>query len=1266
ILFRDYKLRSYTLNAVSYHFLEEQKEDVEHNVITDLQNGDAHSRRRLAVYCLKDAYLPLRLLDKLMCVVNNIEMARVTGVPLTYLLTRGQQVKGERLVGMPGAAQSPVPIMRLFGVTSKGHSVCAHVHGFVPYFFVPAPKDFSTEHLGAFRDALNSALLRDGRSKEFDGLQHLVLKVVCELKENIYGFHGNRKLPFLKITVALPHNGLAFADYPLQSYPAFEANIDFEIRFMVDSQMTGCCWVEAPAGSYRLRDSSASGDPSVSMQTGRPACGSSNSSPPAQSRCQIEFDIAWDALVSHAPEGEWSAIAPLRVLSVDIECAGRKGIFPVPEQDPVIQIATMVSNYGDTTPFIRNVFTLGTCAPIVGSQVICHKTEQELLQHWAMFVRVVDPDIITGYNTQNFDLPYLINRAKHLKVDSFSFLGRVRGARSTVRDVMTQSKQMGRRENKFTNIDGRVQLDLLQILFRDYKLRSYTLNAVSYHFLEEQKEDVEHNVITDLQNGDAHSRRRLAVYCLKDAYLPLRLLDKLMCVVNNIEMARVTGVPLTYLLTRGQQVKVISQLLRKAREHDFLLPTYQSQQSDEFVGATVLEPRKGFYNEPIATLDFASLYPSVMMAHNLCYSTLLQVNNTAGQGSASSLQALVDRYSLTPEDYIRTPTGAYFVKRSVRRGLLPEILEQLLNARKKAKAELAKETDPLRIRVLDGRQLALKISANSVYGFTGAQVGKLPCLEISASVTSFGRLMIEQTKTQVEERFSVANGYAHGATVIYGDTDSVMCRFGVSTVAEAMELGRKAAEVISAGFPHPIRLEFEKVYFPYLLINKKRYAGLYFTKPDHYDKMDCKGIETVRRDNSPLVANLISACLERILINRDPDSAVTYAQGVISDLLCNRIDISQLVISKELTKTDEEYAGKQAHVELATKMRKRDAGSAPHLGDRVPYVITAVGGKNAATYTKAEDPLYVLEHNIPIDTKYYLENQLANPLLRQIGSSKRRTYACQSSCAFQSWSTLGIHTKRATCVDAVLCFPVTNQSVQIYQKEVAQLNNTEARFARLWTECQRCQGSFHEEVICTSRDCPIFYMRMKSRKDAEEQYKVVERFGEPICDPDSAVTYAQGVISDLLCNRIDISQLVISKELTKTDEEYAGKAGAHGEHTRVKAVVHSKVGQLSAFTQNGLPVGCRTLLPSDKSECALCKYCEPRASEIYQKEVAQLNNTEARFARLWTECQRCQGSFHEEVICTSRDCPIFYMRMKSRKDAEEQYKVVERFGEPIW
>jgi DNA polymerase delta subunit 1 len=187
-----------------------------------------------------------------------------------------------------------------------------------------------------------------------------------------------------------------------------------------------------------------------------------------------------------------------------------------------------------------------------------------MLDRWAQFIREVDPDIITGYNIQNFDIPYVVERAAHLKLTQFVFLGRIKHSRSYIREAMIQSKQMGRRENKFCNIDGRVTFDLLQILRREYKLRSYTLNAVSYHFLQEQKEDVHHSIITELQNGNEQTRRRLAVYCLKDALLPLRLIDKLMCLVNYMEMARVTGVPLTYLLSRGQQIKVVSQLLRRS------------------------------------------------------------------------------------------------------------------------------------------------------------------------------------------------------------------------------------------------------------------------------------------------------------------------------------------------------------------------------------------------------------------------------------------------------------------------------------------------------------------------------------------------------------------------------------------------------------------------------------------------------------------------------------------------------------------------------
>ena len=334
---------------------------------------------------------------------------------------------------------------------------------------------------------------------------------------------------------------------------------------------------------------------------------------------------------------------------------------------------------------------------------------------------------------------------------------------------------------------------------------------------------------------------------------------------------------------------------------------------------------------------------------------------------------------IPPTDYVRTPTGDHFITATTQPGLLPAILAELLRARKKAKEELKAASDPLERAVLDGRQLALKISANSVYGFTGATVGKLPCLEISSSVTAFGRQMIDKTKEMVERTFTKGNGYAHDAVVIYGDTDSVMVKFGVKEVGDAMRLGREAAKLVSETFINPIKLEFEKVYFPYLLIQKKRYAGLYWSNATHHDRMDTKGIETVRRDNCRLVQTLIDNCLRILLIERNTTKAVDYAKSIISDLLQNKIDLSMLVISKSLSKAD--YTNKQPHVELAERMRKRDPGSAPTMGDRVAYVIIKkeVGSKG---YEKSEDPIYVLENNIPIDTQYYLEHQLSAPLQR--------------------------------------------------------------------------------------------------------------------------------------------------------------------------------------------------------------------------------------------------------------------------------------------
>eukprot|EP01084_Bolivina_argentea_P116188 206496_1 len=379
--------------------------------------------------------------------------------------------------------------------------------------------------------------------------------------------------------------------------------------------------------------------------------------------------------------------------------------------------------------FHKSVFCLNTCSPIAGCNVYCFTTEKELLIEWCKFIRKLDPDILTGYNIVNFDLPYLLNRAKYLSIDRFSYLGREKNSKSIIRESSFSSKAYGSSKSKDINITGRIQMDLLPIIRRNHKLRSYSLNSVSYHFLLSQKEDVEYSIIGTLQTGTADTRRRLAAYCLKDSLLVLKLISKLQTTINLIEMARVTGVPINFLITRGQQIKVLSQLYRHSKTKDLIIPylpydernrnrnnNNNNQNNVGYEGATVIEPKRGYYKQPIVTLDFASLYPSIMIAHNLCYTTLINKK---------------DLNKLSSDEYTKTSSNDYFIRSNVEKGVLPQILQNLLSERKKVKKMMKElilnnKQNSMLYAVYNGRQLALKISANSVYGFTGATVGALP------------------------------------------------------------------------------------------------------------------------------------------------------------------------------------------------------------------------------------------------------------------------------------------------------------------------------------------------------------------------------------------------------------------------------------------------------------------------------------------------------------------------------------------------------------
>jgi len=239
----------------------------------------------------------------------------------------------------------------------------------------------------------------------------------------------------------------------------------------------------------------------------------------------------------------------LRVLSFDIEAAGRRGVFPDASYDPVIQIALDFHVFGDCDHDPEPILlSLRSCENIEGAKVLCFDDELELLNAFTELVVAFDADVLTGYNICNFDFPYLLKRANTLEREEssdFGLMTRMLNEQMYVRETIFQSAQTGKRKRVRVGIPGRVCLDMFTCIQNSQsKLEKYTLNAVAEFYLGDKKVDLSFTQITPMWEKDSFARRELGIYCLKDAKLPMVLLEKLDSVPQTAEMARCTGIPL--------------------------------------------------------------------------------------------------------------------------------------------------------------------------------------------------------------------------------------------------------------------------------------------------------------------------------------------------------------------------------------------------------------------------------------------------------------------------------------------------------------------------------------------------------------------------------------------------------------------------------------------------------------------------------------------------------------------------------------------------
>ncbi|MGB9133320.1 MAG: DNA-directed DNA polymerase [Methanosarcina sp.] len=849
------------------------------------------------------------------------------------------------------------PVIRLFGRGADGKSVCCFVPDFEPFFYLKASGDLHAV----------ARLIKDTFEQ--------VKKVEIVEKFEPVGYQKARQ-EMLKVTTSLPRDVPEIRDEILKiqdvmkaegKWEVYETDILFRNRFLIDSGLGGMVWVSAEGSSV---------DPSKYFREG------------AGSRFRCEnFSCDSSILASGLKKIESLAIAPLKYLSFDIECLPLDGGMPSPDVSPIIMISFSFE------PEYKGHKTLILVAkPVDGvdNDVLSCKDETEMLNRFFDIFCEYDPDIVAGYNHQDFDIPYITDRVKAL-ISEGKIINPVIG-----RD----GSQIGYRKFGLitrTELKGRVVVDALPLVRRAYSLKQYTLRAVSKELLNREKLDVAPMEMEAYWMDSGEKLKKFIDYSRRDSELALELVLELKLLDKYIALAQVSGSLLQEIVDGGQTSMVENLLLREFGQKDrVLLPkpgdelsAERYDMSSDLKGGEVLDPKKGLL-ENVLILDYKSLYPTIMMAHNLCYTTVITGDRPEGKT-------------------IKPPSGGEFVPPEVFRGIVPSILEDLLNQRGETKKRMKRASDENEYRVLDATQLALKILLNSFYGYSGYARARLYSLTLANAVTSFGRSNILNTRDLINNtigkiviRGSVALLLEESGeislqdrvvelSVAYGDTDSVFvqCTSGGDLSLEEVSLvGNRLSDIVSASLPDPMELEFESIAKRALLIAKKRYA-LWLFEPKNSgweDKIKVKGMETVRRDWCGLTSMTLNRVLELVLIKGDVDGAVEHVQKIVSDVrnLDPRKDaelIESLVLTRTLTRKTDSYKNKQPHLTVAENLKKR-TGVMPSIGTRIPFVIVA--GKGLFV-ERAEDPDYVRENNIPIDVDYYIKKQILPPVERILG-----------------------------------------------------------------------------------------------------------------------------------------------------------------------------------------------------------------------------------------------------------------------------------------
>uniref|UniRef100_A0A0W0G3I5 DNA polymerase n=1 Tax=Moniliophthora roreri TaxID=221103 RepID=A0A0W0G3I5_MONRR len=816
----------------------------------------------------------------------------------------------------------------------------------------------------------------------------------------------------------------------------------------------------------------------------------------------------------------------MSVLSLEVFAPSSSGRTPDPNEDEIFAAFYIFqeSDFGD--PVSGTIIV--HCDKDYGghtkdSEVDFVDNELDLINLVVDKVVDLEPDVITGWEVQNASWGYLAARGR-----SFGLQIDILISRAPPRAVAS-SEQWDTRHTTTFHVAGRHVFNLWRVMRSELSLNTYSFENVVFHVLGRRTPKFSSRTLSTWCKSTASYHNFLLLkYFRGRAAMNLEILNQSEVLTKTAEFARVFGIDFYSVISRGSQFKVESFMARIAKPESFVLLSPSKKDVGKQNAAEciplILEPQSAFYSSPLVVLDFQSLYPSIMVSRNYCYSTCLgrvvdfQGKNKFGvvdelpriPGLLGKLREHITGTPVIPEreeNFVTalsvSPNGLIFVKSHVRQGLLPRMLTELLDTRVMVKTAMkGVKSDKILTRILNARQLGLKYIANVTYGYTSASFsGRMPAVEIADAIVQSGRETLEKAIRLIHQTTK------WNAEVVYGDTDSLFIYLPGRTKEQAFLVGQEIADTITRENPKPMILKFEKVYHPCVLLAKKRYVGWKFERPGDTPSFDAKGIETVRRDGIRAARIMTEKCLKILFRTQDLSEIKEYCCETWTKLLKGKLPVQDFMFAKEVRLgTYSDDVPPPPGVAVAARKMLLDPNDELQYGDRIPYVI-ARGLPGTRLVDRAMDPLDFLENShMTLDAPYYITRVLIPPLERifdLIGADVRQWYNEMPRpkglevVSPSKGDPMGVvisdrlniyeHFDAAHCL---LCGDYTRQGICGDCRDDTQVSgagllsnirHAEVQLVNTHRICGTCCGlSPAEPVSCVSLDCPWLFSRKRA------------------------------------------------------------------------------------------------------------------------------------------------------------------------------------------